>query len=96
MGETVKGKANPYTSMNGNMFSFLGKDGVIALRLTDADRASYLEHYGGEPVMSYGAVMKGYVALTDEVLADEDALAGVARQCRACAEALPAKPTKKK
>ena len=28
-GTEVKGKANPYTSMNGNMFSFLDKAGVL-------------------------------------------------------------------
>ena len=95
MGETLKGKSNPYTSMNGNMFSFLGKNGVIGLRLSDADRQAFLDRYGGGPVESYGAVMKGYVSVPDDLLQDQDALASVVAQSLACAGALPAKPTKK-
>ena len=30
-----KGKANPYTSMNGNMFSFITKEGELKLNLED-------------------------------------------------------------
>ena len=31
----VKGAKNPYTSRNGHMFSFLDRDGTMALRLSD-------------------------------------------------------------
>ena len=34
-----KGKANPYTSMNGNMVAVLGKGDELALRLSKARRA---------------------------------------------------------
>jgi hypothetical protein len=34
-GSSVKGAANPYTSRNGHMFSFLDADGGMALRLSD-------------------------------------------------------------
>jgi hypothetical protein len=33
-----KGATVPYTSVNGNMFSYLGPTGTLALRLSSADR----------------------------------------------------------
>lgn len=91
----IKGKANPYTSMNGNMFSFLSKQGDICLRLSKDSQSAYWQAHGGEPVMQYGSVMRGYVALSDEVLADGDACAHWFSLCLADAQALPAKATKK-
>lgn len=96
MSETLKGKANPYTSMNGNMFSFLAKDGAICLRLSDADRQDFLDRFGGGPVMQYGAVMKGYVALTDKVMENAELRRVWAAKCMENARALPPKPTKAK
>ena len=92
----IQGKANPYTSMNGNMFSFLSKEGEICLRLSKDNQAAYWETHGGEPVTQYGSVMRGYVALSDTVLDDPDLSAKWFAQCLEDAKALPAKPTKKK
>ncbi|NIM05590.1 MAG: hypothetical protein GTN65_08230 [Armatimonadetes bacterium] len=69
-----KGKTMPYTSHNGHMFSFLTKDGKLALRLTDEDREAFVKKYGTEPVVSYGAVMKEYVEIPQELLQDTDEL----------------------
>jgi hypothetical protein len=91
----IKGKANPYTSMNGNMFSFLSKEGEICLRLSKANQTAYWEGHRGEPVKQYGSVMRGYVALSQEVLNDPDLRTHWFDQCLADAEALPVKPTKK-
>lgn len=63
----LKGKTMPYTSMNGNMFSFLGKDGVLAFRLSKEDRSVFLEDHPNAIVEQYGAVMKDYVDVTDLV-----------------------------
>jgi hypothetical protein len=92
-GEKVKGKANPYTSMNGNMFSFLDKAGPLCLRLSDKDRAVFVET--GHAVR-YGAVMKEYVPVPPKVLAAPVVLKGWFAKCLAYAQNLPAKPTSKK
>ena len=34
-----------YTSQNGNMFSFLTKEGTLALRLSAEDREAFLKKY---------------------------------------------------
>lgn len=95
-GETIKGKANPYTSMNGNMFSFLDKAGTLCLRLSEEDRASFVSAFETDPVVQYGAVMKEYVAVPRQMLADPVALKDWFTKCLAYARSLPAKPTKKK
>src|SRR5262249_48352487 len=40
-----KGATMPYTSLNGHMFSYLSKEGKMALRLADADREAFLQKY---------------------------------------------------
>ncbi len=95
-GEKVRGKANPYTSMNGNMFSFLDKAGALCLRLSDEDRATFIATFKVEPVVQYGAVMKEYVSMPPQVVADPVALRSWFAKCMAYAQTLPAKPTRKK
>ena len=91
----VKGKANPYTSMNGNMFSFLDKDGVLCLRLSKPGQAEFRDTHGGGPVMQYGSVMKDYVAVPEAMLADVAAMAEAFGACLDHAKTLKPKPTKK-
>lgn len=69
-----KGKTMPYTSLNGHMFSLLTKEGVLALRLPKDELAVFVEQFGTEPVVQYGAVMKEYVAVPDVLLQDTEAL----------------------
>ncbi|MDH4279495.1 MAG: hypothetical protein OEW83_15600 [Acidimicrobiia bacterium] len=69
-----KGAKNPYTSRNGHMFSFLGPDGTMALRLPVDRYEEFLGTYDSGPVESYGAVMRGYVSVPADLLADTDAL----------------------
>lgn len=71
----VKGAKNPYTSRNGHMFSFLDADGVMALRLSDELREDFLARHDSGPVMQYDRVMRGYVAVPDELLYNTDELA---------------------
>lgn len=71
----VKGAKNPYTSRNGHMFSFLDRDGTMALRLSDGLREEFGVDYSTEPVMQYGSVMRGYVAIPGELFADTEELA---------------------
>lgn len=95
-GGQVKGKVNPYTSMNGNMFSFLDKAGTLCLRLSDEDRAAFVAAFEAGPVIQYGAVMKDYVPVLPKVLADPVVLKGWFAKCLAYTQSLPAKPTSKK
>ena len=40
-----KGVTNPYTSVNGHMFSHLSKQGTMGLRLPKEEREAFLEKY---------------------------------------------------
>jgi len=91
----VKGKANPYTSINGNMFSFLDKSGKLCLRLSKDDQETFVAKHKTKPVEQYGSVMRGYVEIPESVAQDSALLKKYFRKCLANARTLPAKPTKK-
>jgi hypothetical protein len=65
-----KGATMPYTSVNGNMFSFLDKDGFLGLRLPEKERIDVLKKYNTNLCEAHGAVLKEYV-LIPEKLAEE-------------------------
>ncbi len=94
-GVSVKGKKMPYTAVNGNMFGFLSPEGALCLRFDEARRAALAEGFGTGPVMQYGAVMKGYVALPQGVARDAEALAAHFAESLAFARSLKPKPTKR-
>ena len=71
----VKGAKNPYTSRNGHMFSFLDRDGTMALRLSDDLREEFTAAYDGGPVIQYGSVMRGYVSIPSDLIEDTEATA---------------------
>lgn len=52
-----KGATMPYTSLNGHMYSFLTKEGKMALRLPDGEREDFINKYDTELCVQYGAVM---------------------------------------
>jgi TfoX/Sxy family transcriptional regulator of competence genes len=63
-----KGAANPYTSLNGNMFTMLSPSGVMALRLPEDEREKFLKKHKAKLFEAYGAVMKEYVAVPESLL----------------------------
>jgi len=63
-----KGSANPYTSLNGNMFTMLSPSGVMALRLPEDEREAFLKKHKAKLFEAYGAVMKEYVAVPESLL----------------------------
>ncbi len=69
-----KGKTTAYTAMNGNMFSFVGPDGELCIRLSKGHIEAYGQSHSAEPVIRYNSVMRGYVAVSKDLLADEDEL----------------------
>ncbi len=92
----LKGKATSYTSMNGNMFSFLSPQGDLAFRLPKAEREAFLEEHPDAVVVQYDTVMKDYVGLSDEQITDTDELRALFERTVANARTLKAKPTKKR
>ena len=92
---TRKGAKSAYTSHNTHMFSFMAADGTLALRLGRPDREAFVAEHETEPVISYGAVMKEYVAVPPALLADPQALAPLFGKSFAYVDAKPATPKKK-
>ena len=92
-----KGADNPYTSLNGNMFSLLlSPDGRLALRLPKDEREQFLKKYKTGLFEAYGAVMKEYVAVPDELLTKTKELQKYFALSHAYAKTLKAKPSRKK
>jgi len=63
-----KGATVPYTSMNGHMFSYLSKEGKLALRLPPEEREAFLKKYKARLCEAYGRVQPEYVVVPDSLL----------------------------
>jgi hypothetical protein len=64
----LKGAANPYTSLNGHMFTLLNPVGTLALRLPKEAREAFLTKYKTGLFEAYGHVMPEFVAVPDSLL----------------------------
>jgi TfoX/Sxy family transcriptional regulator of competence genes len=91
-----KGAANPYTSVNGNMFTMLSPSGAMALRLPDAERQKFLAKHKTKLFEAYGAVMKEYVAVPDSLLRNTKTMTKYLAISYEYAKTLKPKATKKK
>ena len=69
-----KGATVPYTSLNGNMFSYLHASGAMALRLPEGAREEFLKRYKTKLFEAYGIVQKEYVTVPDALLAKTNEL----------------------
>lgn len=65
---TRKGATVPYTSLNGHMFSYLGKTGELALRLPSDEIQPFLKKYKTKLCEQYGIVQKEYVMVPGSLL----------------------------
>jgi TfoX/Sxy family transcriptional regulator of competence genes len=90
-----RGVTNPYTSVNGHMFTHLSKKGSLGIRLPKEERESFLEKYNSSLYESYGAIMKEYVTVPDDLLENTDELKGYLDLSYAYTKSLKPKPTKK-
>jgi hypothetical protein len=63
-----KGAAMPYTSINGHMFSFLGEEGRLALRLPSDERAAFLKKHKAKLCEQHGRVLEEYVEVPGALL----------------------------
>jgi hypothetical protein len=91
-----KGATMPYTSRNGHMFSFLSKEGVLALRLPAGEREGFLQKYNTRLCEQYGRVMKEYVEVPDELLQKTQELKKYFDISYAYVGSLKPKPARKK
>ncbi|MBO6606741.1 hypothetical protein [Psychroserpens sp.] len=67
-----KGKNMIYTSANGYMFTLLNKDAEIGIRLSKPSQETFKTQYNTTEYRSYGAVMRDYVKVPDELLDNTD------------------------
>jgi len=91
-----RGDANPYTAVNGNMFTILLGSERLGIRLPEEERAKFLKKYETTLLEAYGAVMKEYVAVPDDLLGKTRELARYLDLSFAYAGTLKPKPTAKK
>lgn len=91
-----KGAANPYTSLNGNMFTILHQSQTLAIRLPDGEREKFLKKYKTTLFEAYGTVMKEYVRVPDALLAKPGEIGKYLTMSYEYAKTLKTKPTTKK
>jgi hypothetical protein len=91
-----KGAANPYTSLNGHMFTYLNPTGTLALRLPTEEREKFLKKHKTTLFEAYGAVMKEYVTVPDSLLKNTKALSKYFALSYEYVARLKPKPSKKK
>jgi hypothetical protein len=84
-----KGKANPYTSANGHMFSQINKDDQLGIRLPKSRQKALAEQFGAGPFKSYGATMRDYVCLTSEMLSEPALVTWLLEEAFAFVSAMP-------
>ncbi len=90
-----KGDTNPYTSYNGNMFTHLTPEGILAIRLPEKEREAFLKKYKTKLQESYGVVRKEYVVVPDDLLEKTSELKIYLDISYAYAKTLKPKPTTK-
>ena len=91
-----KGAAILYTSLNGHMFSMFTRDGRMALRLPEAERAAFLEKYKTILCEQYGIVQREYVIVPESLLARTAELGKHVATSYAYVKSKKPKPTTKK
>jgi hypothetical protein len=86
-----KGATVPYTSANGKMFTYLSPTGDLRLRLPEHERDAFMKKYRTKLAVSYGVVMKEFVAVPPGLFARTAELKPYLATSRAYAERLGAK-----
>jgi hypothetical protein len=92
----LKGATVPYTSLNGHMFSYLSKEGKLALRLPAAEREAFLKKYKAKLCEAYGRIQEEYVEVPDSLLASTKELKKFFDCSYNYVSSLKPKPTSKK
>ncbi len=92
----LKGKTMLYTSCNGHMYSFLAKEGYVAIRFSEEEKEAFIKKFNSKPAISHGAVMLGYAVIPDALLPNTDQLIQYLEMSLAHIKTLKPKPTTKK
>lgn len=90
-----KGDANPYTSVNGNMFTLLLQSSTLGIRLPADKRQEFLKKHKTTLLEAYGTVMKEYVKVPDSLLKNTRELQKYFAASYEYAKTLKPKPGKK-
>jgi hypothetical protein len=90
-----KGDTIPYTSLNGHMFSYLGKDGNFALRLPKETLSEFLTKYNTKLQEAYGIVQKEYAVVPDTLFGNTKELKKYFSLSYQYVKSLKPKPTTK-
>jgi hypothetical protein len=91
-----KGASMPYTSLNGHMFSFLAKDGFLALRLPEEEREAFIKKHKTTLCEQHGIVLEEYVVVPEKLWKKTDELQGYFTISCSYIKTLKPKPTTKK
>lgn len=86
-----KGATTGYTAVNGNMFTFLSKEGELGIRLSDEDFKEFAKKYNTGQFIQYGAKMRGYVKVPEDLMKDTKTLKPYLKKSFAYAKTLPKK-----
>lgn len=86
-----KGKSMPYTSANGYMFSLINKDSELGFRFHKDDCKIFMEKHNTGIFKSHGAIMKDYVLIPENMLAQKEFLAEYLNKSLAHVMSLPPK-----
>jgi hypothetical protein len=95
-GVSRKGATVPYTSLNGHMFSYLTKEGKVALRLPAEEREAFLAKYKTTLCKAYGVIQKEYVEVPDPLLKKTSELKKFFSVSHSYVGSLKPKPTSRK
>jgi hypothetical protein len=90
-----KGATVPNTTLNGHMFSYLSKQGKLALRLPPTEREAFLKKYKAKLCEAYGIVQPEYVEVPDSLLGATGELKPFFDCSYRYVSSLKPKPTKK-
>jgi TfoX/Sxy family transcriptional regulator of competence genes len=90
-----KGVIMPYTSVNGNMFTYLSPEGVLGIRLHKKEREDFLEKYHTTLYQSQGMTLKEYVTVPEELFSNTEELKQWLDKSYEYAKTLKSKASKK-
>ena len=90
-----KGATMPYTSVNGNMFTFISAEGAVGIRLPEPDRGAFLRDFATTLFAAHGRIMNEYVTVPDALLERTAELKVYLELSHAFASALKSKATKR-
>ena len=62
-----KGATLPYTSVNGNMFTFLSGDGDLSIRLPEIEREKFIKKFKTCLSVQHGVTMKEYLVVPESL-----------------------------